>query len=260
MIEINEQVEDAVDHALKMLENGNFWEGKRALDDLMQQHSSNHMVQYAMGVYYAFNEDIDTAIQYFNKALTIFPYFVEACFNKATAYQKKIDIPNMVKAYREVIEIGDTNSIHVLNSKKFLRDLENRILQLDGINLDTYIIGAEYFDEGFKLMTNKKFEKAIHYFKECLKITPNNPQSHGNSGICYAYLGQKSLAIEALDKEIELDPNYEPALVNRMAVKKLKEGEKLDSAELNTVNYYSDYPLKKKSYIQELFDKLKGDN
>lgn len=88
-------------------------------------------------------------------------------------------------------------------------------------------------------------------------INANHPQSYGNMGICYGQLGQKALALEAFDKTLELDPDYEPALVNRAIVETLQEGEKLPSGEVASVEYYKEYPLRKKSYIQSLVQQLK---
>ena len=71
-------------------------------------------------------------------------------------------------------------------------------------------------------------------------------------GICYAQLGRREEALANLNKALELDPNYEPALLNRKIVTSLKEGEKLPENRFNSVEYYKDYTLKKKSMIEQL--------
>ena len=62
--------------------------------------------------------------------------------------------------------------------------------------------------------------------------------SHGNLGICYAQLGQKQEALASLDEALALDPDYEPALINRKIVASLEEGEKIPT--LRSVDYYKD--------------------
>lgn len=93
------------------------------------------------------------------------------------------------------------------------------------------------------------WDEAITKFNDTIKITPNNPQSYGNLGICYASIGKIQLALESFDRSIELDPNYEPALLNRKIIESLGEGECL-GRKVKTIEYYKDYPLKNRSYIQ----------
>ena len=50
------------------------------------------------------------------------------------------------------------------------------------------------------------------------------------------------------DKALELDPNYEPALLNRELLTNLKEGEKLSLTQLGYVEYYKDHSGKKKLF------------
>ncbi len=77
-------------------------------------------------------------------------------------------------------------------------------------------------------------------------------------GICYAKLGQKAKAMAAFDKAIELDPSYEPAIINRMEIATLGEDEKLDISNHKTIDYYRDYLVKKKSYIQSVLQNLRN--
>lgn len=76
-------------------------------------------------------------------------------------------------------------------------------------------------------------------------------------GICYAHLGKKQEALAAFDKALELDPDYEPAILNRSIVNSLKKGEKL-GAEFVAIEYYKDRTEKKrplKERLSKLFEK-----
>ena len=77
-------------------------------------------------------------------------------------------------------------------------------------------------------------------------------------GICYAQLGQKQEALAAFDRALELDPSYEPAIMNRAAVESLEEGQKLESSKMKSVEYYKDMALKKRSFKQSILQKLRG--
>jgi tetratricopeptide (TPR) repeat protein len=77
-------------------------------------------------------------------------------------------------------------------------------------------------------------------------------------GLAYAILGNRQKAIECLDKAIELDPEYEPALVNRLAVERLKDGDALPDFDGRAINYYSEFKIHGRSYVQHLVEQLKA--
>jgi hypothetical protein len=47
-------------------------------------------------------------------------------------------------------------------------------------------------------------------------------------------------------------------LVNRLSVERLKDGEALSDFDPRELNYYSEYKLRGKSYVQHLADELKA--
>jgi tetratricopeptide (TPR) repeat protein len=105
-------------------------------------------------------------------------------------------------------------------------------------------------------MEKQEWQRAIDGFKVGLIKNETHPQSYGNMGLCYAQLGQKEEALSAFDKALKIDPTYEPAIVNRAAVESLEEGEKLGSSKLDSIDYYKDFSLKKRSFAQYIYQKL----
>ncbi len=185
IIEVNEKVEKSIDRALELIERHAFQEGKAIIQNLMVAHPRNHTVHFAMGVYYAFQEDYDPALEYFDNATKIFPYFTDAYFNKAVVYQKKLDIRNMIKAFQKVVEIGDPQDEYVRQAKGNLVKMEQQILQPDGLTFETYFKAMDLFEKRFDYMNKQDWEQALRYFKKCVMINKSHPQSYGNMGICY---------------------------------------------------------------------------
>ena len=254
IIEINEEIESAVDNALALVEKGKVENGRQILEELIKKHPENHMVNYGMGVVHAFKEQFDEAIKFFTKATDIFPYFVEAHFNKALAYKHKLDLKNTIRSLQKAVEVGDDRDDVVQQAKFLIKDFEDQTLRTERITLEKYFEAQEIFEKAHSYAENEEWSKAITEFQKCLEIKPMHPQSYGNIGLCFAQLGQKANALAALDKALEIDSKYEVAIVNRSVIETLEEGEKLTQEKLMSVDYYKDYPLKKKSYIRSIFD------
>lgn len=221
--------------------------------ELLEEHLDIHTVQFAMGVICARKGHHDQAIARFEKAIKIFPYFVEAWFNKGFAHQKRLEIAEMIRAYQQVIELGDPAEAFVQQAKDAIKKLEQHVREDKGLSLQDYLKAMDKFNGAFAAMQRNEWENAIRGFQQVLALDTTHTQSYGNIGICYGQLGRKQEAIEALDKALELDPEYQPALQNRRIIRELKEGEKLQ-AMLGTVNYYRDYSANK----QPLFKRLLG--
>ncbi len=239
IVEIDPEVEEAVDRALALVEQGKLKVGEAIISELKEDHPENHMVNYAMGVVHGLKGEHDEAIEYLDKAVSIFPYFIEAHFNKAVAYKSKFDLLNTIKSFRRVVELGEPGDDLVRQAQNLISDMERSIKKTDGIDLDSYIECGEMFNEACSLMEKREWKKAIAGFHACLRTSKRHVQSYGNLGICYAQIGQKEPAIRALDKAIQLDPTYEPALTNRMIIEALDEGEQL-GREVEIVEYYTE--------------------
>ncbi len=118
--------------------------------------------------------------------------------------------------------------------------LAEAIKKHTGLTVDQYMENKEKFEAAFKHMTSGRFENAIEGFSEVLKIEPNHVQSNGNIGIAYASMGDLESGMKHFDRAIELDPNYQPAIENRKLAMKLAPGEKLNSKEIQEIDFYAE--------------------
>lgn len=162
----------------------------------------------------------------------------------------------MIEAFQHVIDLGDPKEAFVQEAKETVRRFEKQFEE-DGLTLQTYFKAMDHFEEGVMAMEALNWTRAIQNFKRCIAINPKNPQPYGNMGICYGQLGEKGLALEVMDHALELDPAYEPALVNRFVIESLQDGEALPSGKLASVEYYKEYKMNKKSYIQSVLEQFK---
>lgn len=257
LMRIDPEVDEAVDQALELVEKGHIAVGEKMLSELLEHASDIYTVQFGLGVVRALQRRHDEAISYFDKSLDIFPYYIEGWYNKAISHKEKLEISNMIRSFQKVVELGDPHDEPVVQSKSLLRDFEKHVREDYNVTLAQYLSAEELFNQGFAEMENKAWERASSYFLKSISINPNHPQSYGNLGLCYGFLGKKADALTALDKALELDPYYEPAALNRYNISRLDEGGKLSQQEFNSIEYYREYPRGKRSLLRELLQKGK---
>lgn len=256
--EMSEEVEDAVDHALEAVERGHIEKGKAMLLELLKEHPRNHTVHFGLGVVHAKKKQYDEAIACFDKATEIFPYFVQAYFNKGVAYQEKLEPTNAIRAFQKVAALGDPQEDFVRKANDLIANLEKSLRKTSGIDLDTYLESEKIFDDAFSWVQRREWSRALDGFRRCLAKNKNHVQSYGNMGICYAQLGRKQEALQALDQALEIDPNYEPALFNRVAIAQIEEGDtsKMGELKMAAIEYYKDSVCKGKSYVRQVLERI----
>ena len=247
---IDPGVDEECDRVLSLVESGHLLTGEKQMAELLRKYPNYHTVLYGMGVCYALQDKFEEAIEFFKRAVDIFPYLTEAHFNMGMAYIKLGDIGGVVRAFREVVRVGGREEL-VSEAKRRLDDLERTVMKLNGFSLDTYLNNSVIYSKAFSALENREFVSAISLLKRVLAIDPKHVQSWGNLGLAYAGIGEKGKALECFDKALELDPEYEIAAVNRISIDQLREGERLEG-KIDSVNYYRDYKVRgKKSYIAE---------
>jgi tetratricopeptide (TPR) repeat protein len=251
------EIDEECDRILSVVESGNLKRGENLMKELYKKYPDYHTVLYGMGVCSAFQDKFEEAIEFFKRAVAIFPYLIEAHFNMAMAYTKLGDIAGMVSGFREVIRVGGDQEL-VSEAKRRLDDLEKMVREDKVFNLDTYVKNSETYNRAFSALEKREFMSAINLFRRVLETDPKHVQSWGNLGLAYASVGERGKALECLDKALGLDPEYEVAAVNRIAIEELREGERLEG-KMDSVDYYRDYKGKgKKSYLAETIRNLFG--
>ncbi len=251
------EIDEECDRILSLVESGDLLTGEKQMADLLRRYPNYHTVLYGMGVCHVLQDRFEEAIGFFKRAVAIFPYLTEAHFNMAMAYMKLGDIDGVVGAFREVIRVGGNEKL-VSEAREILADLEKMAMELKGFNLDTYVNNGRIYNQAFAAFQSRQFILAIDLFRRVLSTDPKHVQSWGNLGLAYASIGERGKALECINKALEIDPKYELAMVNRIIIEKLKEGECLQG-KMDSVNYYRDYGREgKKSYIGETLRSLFG--
>lgn len=235
--EINPEVDQAVDDALALVEKGMRTEAMAAMKELARDHADLYYVCYGMGTLYGLDGHHKESMEWLKKTVAILPYFPEAHFNMGVASQQLLNISGAVRAFRKAVEYGDPAEEYYGLARTFLDDMAETIRKNDGVDLDTYIKSELEFGNAFALMEQGDWEGALAGFRTCAGLVVRNAPTHGNMALCLANLGRKGDALAALDRALEVDPEYELAMTNRLLVNRMEEGQPLKNVGFETIDY-----------------------
>ena len=175
LMAVNPAVEDAVDAALDVGLRGNIGAAWMQITQLLKEHPRNHTVCFGMGTLHIMKGERIEAVEWFDKATLIYPYFAEAHFNKALAYQQQLNIAGAVSAYRKAVEFGDPSEDYTKKAQSFLDDMAATIRRNEGVDLDSYIEAMQLFDQAFALMEKQDWAGALKGFRALSLIHISEP-------------------------------------------------------------------------------------
>lgn len=227
-VAIRPELEKECDAALADVENGRLLKAKMTAKRLYQLYPDDHLVNFLQGVCLATEDKCPEAIPYLERAIQIFPFFSAAYLNLGLVYLQEGQPSAAVTCLKKVIELEGKRSELGQKAQEELNQFERLVCRKEGLTLEQYCQAEKSFNQAFACSQEGKHEEAIILFQKVLSINPAHVQSYGNVALAYAALGNKKQALECLDKALEIDPSYEPALQNRQFISKLNEGEKLE--------------------------------
>ena len=246
MMELNDEVQEIVNEALENAQRGRLQSATDTLTALLPDHPRHHDVPYGIGVVHALKGEYEESVAWFDRAIRIYSHSIEAHYNKAVSYQKLLDLPNCIRAYQKVVAIGPASDPEVAKARSFVEDAASSIRRNEGVSLDAYLRAADKFNEAFKKMEAGDWRGAVNGFRASASIHDRSAPCHGNMGLCLAQLGHKAEALAELDRAIEINPGYQPAISNRRLVEAMTEGKPLESAGFESVDFSKESFLKKK--------------
>lgn len=221
------EVEDAVDRALVYLEQRMPARAEEILVPLLESHPENHSVHYAIGCLHLIKENLPEAAIHFKKATEIFPYFVEAWQNLSSVSRETGDFLLSITAAQKVVQFSQVNSPLATKNRKFLKNISAHLAK-QGQTLEQFIANLEQFNHAYSLLENGNYKDSIAGFHRILKSDNAHVQTHGNLGLCYAMIGDKTNALHHLHKALEIDSDYTVASGNLIAVEKMTDGTPLN--------------------------------
>jgi tetratricopeptide (TPR) repeat protein len=137
-----------------------------------------------LGSFFANREQLDKAIENFDKAIALNPTDYLAYSNRGAAFDKMGQLDKAIESYDRAV---------TLNPNDF----------------------TAYYNRGITYERMGQLKKAIEDFEQAIALNPNNYMAHNNMGILYSRTGMYDRSIESFNHSIDLNPDYAIAYNNR---------------------------------------------
>jgi tetratricopeptide (TPR) repeat protein len=218
------------------LSNGRLKEAQPAIDRLIREYPDNWEPLFFKATSLCLDGDFQAAVPILERAAAIEPTSI-IYFNLASAHKRLFEIHKYLAYLEKAIAVDDDPEI-TDTARSELNDFAESLRKSSGITLEQFLEGYDDFDHAFECLQKGRVQEAAEGFRKVLAVQPNHVQSHGNLGLVYAAMGNRESALKHLDRAIELDPNYTPAITNRRVVLSLAPGEVVDLNQRKDIRFY----------------------
>jgi tetratricopeptide (TPR) repeat protein len=205
------KIEEALKHNPKMelafAEKAKIYKQRRKYNEAIEYYNSAiefaqsdcHRAYYYTdaGSAYAQSGDFGQAIEYWEKAINLYPGYINPYMNLALAYEENGDFAK---------------------AEEYLLDIQN----LSPTDCRTYLGLARLYSK------TENWLKAIGQYNNLLKLQPADAWSHSNIANCYLQVGKNKEAKNFFYKTLELDPEGEAGSYASQVIKALEEASKKD--------------------------------
>ena len=157
--------------------------------DLVQKFPNNYYAYLLLGSAYRGKDEVDKAMESYQKAVEINPNFSDAYLGLGAIYFAEEKVDDAIKYIKKAVEI---NPKHL----------------------------AAYYSLGLIYEYTDQTDEAIASYEKVIEINPGFKEAYINLGDLYLEKGDRDKAIKAYEKVIELDPENELAIYAKGAIEK----------------------------------------
>lgn len=184
-----------LEEAKDMFDSGDYEKCEQVLLTLLTDESKKYADIYnTLGFIANQKRQLDTAVEYFEKAIKINPHYTEAALNLAITYN---DLGEYAKA-EKIFE----NAVHPAQ-------IEDKVV-------DPFVLGKlanEHLVMGNKYCTLGMFDNALQEYRKALRLRPHFVDIISKLGVTLREKGEVDEAIRMFQKAISIHKTYIPAYI-----------------------------------------------
>lgn len=164
-------------------------------------------------------EYLDQSINYLEKALSIYPNYVDALLLAGNAYfQRDMDFDKADICYTRIFELASAYDLAFSNYKIILASVkENEVKKKGYLKIISY--RPNDFEANCELgsiygKVYNNLDSAIFYLERAVRLKPNNKDANRDLGVAYGMKGQPEKSVQYFEKTVQLDPNDPSNYIN----------------------------------------------
>lgn len=211
-----------LDEVMQFYSQGLIDEAQLLVKDLIINFPMESLLYNILGACYSEVGPIDSAIEYFKKAIALKPDYAEAYYNLGVAYQKNNQINDALGIYEKAVEIKHAypqahNNIGLI--KMNLGNLDSAVTSLEWALAYSPNYAEAHNNLGAVFQELTLYEKAIEQYEKATRINPNYALAFNNLGISSEIMGLQDIAKINYDQALSIDSSYAEAHRNLSAIK-----------------------------------------
>lgn len=200
LVRYNEIEQNQLEFAKELLEEGFHDDAVEEFQELVEGQEEAQKY-YDLGNKYLVQEKYGKAIVAFQKAIKINDLFAEAYQGLADAYRGKGES----KQYEFYLK--KAAKVHAeYDRMEKVKELFIEILKLDTKPANPFN------DLGVKLRRQGDYERAIHYYKQAIELTPNDENIYFNMARAYYHMGDTDAALDQVSHALSMNSRFPEAL------------------------------------------------
>jgi tetratricopeptide (TPR) repeat protein len=207
-----------IHHAIALLQAGRQGECLACLRALEEGGETSHLTCNLAGLVALSLGQYPLALEWFDRALALFPFYPDALANRGVALQQLGRAADALAAYDDAIRLGCTKPEIFYNRGNILRESGrlgeaiasyDRALRLEPAYPEALRAGA------LALHDIGQFERALEFLNEAIRLRPQFVDALNDRGNLLQDLGRASEAVGSYSAALELAPGRADILNNR---------------------------------------------
>lgn len=182
--------------------------------DVVRQYPNQPRAHYSLGLLYYGKKDLDTALDYYRKAVEFDPKYAEAYNNMGLIYGQRFETDKAIEYFSKSLDVVPNRLLPLgnlgrayLNIKKYpeaIATLQKALTVNPHYSVALILLGRAYFDQG-------DFSRARTQYEIALQDNPDIAELQTNWGLLQAAENKNDQAILSFQKALELSPQHAEA-------------------------------------------------
>ncbi len=205
-------------------QNKTWKDGVTIFDKIVSQYPDYGHAYMARGNAKTYNNDIQGALEDYNKALSVkFPHkFAITYCNRGNCYYRLNDIDRALENYNKAIEVDSTYFICYTNRGIIYYtkgDFDRAIAEYDHALRINHEHNVAYYNKGIALRSKKDYQSAIQCFNQAISLNARDDKSYENRGQTYFEENKFEQACNDFETAYKINPSNSNALVSAASCK-----------------------------------------